>query len=187
MHRGLHGPASLLVTLPALLLALPVAAQPNAVTDVSNRPAIVKTGDIAYASVDGEELALDLFMPAATENPPLVVYIHGGAWRFGSRASVSTIDLVDHGFAVASVSFRLTPVAPLPAQVHDIKGAVRFLRAHADDFGYDAARIGITGVSSGGHLAALVGLTNGSVPHEGDIGGNLGVSSDVQAISAPRT
>jgi acetyl esterase/lipase len=76
----------------------------------------------------------------------------------------------------------LTPVAPLPAQVHDIKGAIRYLRAHADDYGYDASHLGITGVSSGGHLAALVGLTNGSAPHEGEVGGNPGVSSDVQAI-----
>lgn len=158
-------------------------AQPNFPgTDVSDRPSIVKAGAIPYATVDGETLALDLYMPAGVDDPPLVVYIHGGAWRFGSRDSVSVIDLVDRGFALASVSFRLTPVAPLPAQVHDIKGAIRFLRAHADDYGYDADRIGITGVSTGGHLAALVGLTNGSEPHEGDIGGNLDVSSDVQAI-----
>jgi acetyl esterase/lipase len=172
----------LLAGLSLLILALPAASQPNAQTDVSNRPSIVRTGDIVYADVDGEELALDLYMPADVQNPPLVVYVHGGAWRFGSRAAVSTIDLVDHGFAVASVSFRLSPVAPLPAQVHDIKGAIRFLRANAAEYGYDAERIGITGVSSGGHLAALVGLTNGSEPHEGEIGDNLDVSSDVQAI-----
>ena len=58
----------------------------------------------------------------------------------------------------------------------------RFLRAHASDYGYDAGRIGITGVSSGGHLAALVGLTNGSAPHEGEVGGNPNISSDVQAV-----
>lgn len=167
----------------ALLVALPAAAQPNSAgTDVSDRPSIVRTGDIPYATVGGEELALDLYMPADVDDPPLVVFVHGGAWRFGSRASVSNIDLVDHGFAVASVSFRLTPVAPLPAQVHDIKGAIRFLRANADEYGYNADRIGITGVSSGGHLAALVGLTNGSEPHEGDVGGNPDVSSDVQAV-----
>jgi acetyl esterase/lipase len=151
-------------------------------TDVSDRPSIVKTPDIEYATVDGQPLMLDLYMPAATEKPPLLVYLHGGAWRFGSRDSVSPIDLVDYGYAIASVSFRLTPVAPLPAQVHDIKGAIRFLRAHAGDYGYDADHIGITGVSSGAHLAALVGLTNGSPAHEGEIGDNLDVSSDVQAI-----
>lgn len=173
---------TLLAVLSISIIAPPAAAQPGASTDVSDRPTIVRTGDIVYASVDGEELALDLYMPANVRNPPLVVFIHGGAWRFGSRASVSTVDLVDHGFAVASVSFRLSPVAPLPAMVHDIKGAIRFLRARASEFGFDGERIGITGVSSGGHLAALVGLSNGSEPHEGDVGGNLGVSSDVQAV-----
>ncbi|HEY5667481.1 MAG TPA: alpha/beta hydrolase [Gammaproteobacteria bacterium] len=174
--------AKLLAVLSALVIARPAAAQPGAATDVSDRPSIVRTGDIVYANVDGEELALDLYMPANAGNPPLVVFIHGGAWRFGSRASVSTVDLVDQGFAVASVSFRLSPVAPLPAMVHDIKGAIRFLRARAAELGYDAERIGITGVSSGGHLAALVGLTNGSAAHEGEVGGNLDTSSDVQAI-----
>jgi acetyl esterase/lipase len=172
-----------IVTAGLSLTAMTAAAQPNFPgTDVSDRPSIVKTADIQYATVDGQALALDLYMPADIENPPLIVYIHGGAWRFGSRDSVSPIDLVDHGFAIASVSFRLTPVAPLPAQVHDIKGAIRFLRANAADYGYDPDHFGITGVSSGAHLAALVGLTNDSPPHEGEVGGNLEVSSDIQAI-----
>jgi acetyl esterase/lipase len=164
------------------LTASAAIAQPNFPgTDVSDRPSIVKTAEIPYGSVDGNELALDLYMPANAANPPLIVYIHGGAWRFGSRDSVSPIDLVDSGYAIASVSFRLTPVAPLPAQVHDIKGAIRFLRANASRYGYDGNRIGITGVSSGAHLAALVGLTNGSPPHEGEVGGNVNVSSDIPA------
>jgi len=169
--------------LSGLLATAPARSQPVfPATDVTDRPSIVRTDGIPYAVVDGQELMLDLYLPANVESPPLIVYIHGGAWRFGSRDSVSPIDLVDKGFAIASVSFRLTPVAPLPAQVHDIKGAVRFLRANAARYGFDAAHIGITGVSSGGHLAALVGLTNGSEPHEGNVGGNIGVSSDVQAI-----
>ena len=166
-----------------LLPTVPARSQPVfPATDVSNRSSIVRTDAIPYAVVDGQELMLDLYMPADRESPPLVVYVHGGAWRFGSRDSVSPIDLVERGYAIASVSFRLTPVAPLPAQVHDIKGAIRFLRANAERYGFDARHIGITGVSSGGHLAALVGLTNGSKEHEGDVGGNSGVSSDVQAI-----
>jgi acetyl esterase/lipase len=171
------------VGLPALLPLQPALSQPVfPPTDVSNRPSIVRIGDIPYAVVDGQELMLDLYLPANIDSPPLLVYVHGGAWRFGSRDSVSPIDLVDRGYAIASVSFRLTPVAPLPAQVHDIKGAVRFLRANAERLGLDGDHIGITGVSSGGHLAALVGLTNGSKEHEGDVGGNSGIPSDVQAI-----
>jgi acetyl esterase/lipase len=169
--------------LSGLMVSAPAQSQPVfPATDVSNRPSIVRTDAIPYAVVDGQELLLDLYLPADVDSPPLLVYIHGGAWRFGSRDSVSPIDLVDRGYAIASVSFRLTPVAPLPAQVHDIKGAVRFLRANAERYGFDGDHIGITGVSSGGHLAALVGLTNGSKEHEGEVGGNAGVSSDVQAI-----
>lgn len=166
-----------------LLPTAPAQSQPVfPATDVSGRPSVVKTAAIQYATVDGQALMLDLYLPADVESPPLIVYVHGGAWRFGSRDSVSPIDLVDHGYAIASVSFRLTPVAPLPAQVHDIKGAIRFLRANAASYGFDGRRIGITGVSSGGHLAALVGLTNGSAAHEGSVGGHADVSSDVQAI-----
>jgi acetyl esterase/lipase len=121
-------------------------------------------------------------MPTGIENPPLIVWVHGGIWRYGSRAVVNAIDLVDHGFAIASVSFRLSPVAPMPAQVHDIKAGIRFLRANADVYGYDADRIAIAGASSGGHLAALVGVTNDSESHEGDVGTDLAASSDVQAI-----
>ena len=176
--------AAIVTGLAGLALSVTAAAQPGGGgTDVSDRPGIEKIAAIPYATVDGNELALDLYLPTGVDNPPLLVYVHGGAWRFGNRDSVSVIDLVDgHGIAVASVSFRLSPVAPLPAMVHDIKGAIRFLRANAGEYGYDPDRFGITGVSSGGHLAALVGLTNGSAPHEGDVGGNTNVSSEIQAV-----
>lgn len=151
-------------------------------TDVSERPGITKIADIPYATVDDQVLALDLYMPVGRNNPPLLVYIHGGTWRFGSKDSVSPIDLVDHGIAIASVSFRQATAAPMPAQVHDLKGAVRFLRANAAEYGFDPDRIGMTGVSSGAHLAALVGLTNGSEEHEGATGGNGSISSDVQVV-----
>jgi acetyl esterase/lipase len=164
------------IQLPANTVAQP---QP---TDVSNRPSIVKTGDIRFANADGHELALDLYMPAGIDDPPLVVWVHGGIWRYGSRAVVNAIDLVEHGFAIASVSFRLSPVAPMPAQVHDIKAGIRFLRSNADLYGYNAERIAIAGASSGAHLAALVGMTNGSDIHEGKVGADFAVSSDVQAI-----
>jgi acetyl esterase/lipase len=176
-------PAMRLLFVPfGLLLAATLSFGQPRPTDVSDRPSITKTGDILFATVDGHELRLDLYMPEGVQNPPLVVWVHGGVWRTGSRAIVNAIDLVDEGFAVASVSFRLSPVAPMPAQVHDIKAGVRFLRAHAQKYGYAADRIAIAGASSGAHLAALVGLTNGSEPHEGSVGTDLNESSDVQAI-----
>ena len=114
--RTLALPA-LAVALPGFLPLAPAESQPVfPATDVSSRPSIVRSADIPYAVVNGQELMLDLYLPANVESPPLLVYVHGGAWRFGARDSVSPIDLVEHGYAIASVSFRLTPVAPLPAQ-----------------------------------------------------------------------
>ena len=91
-------------------------------------------------------------------------------------------DLVRAGFAVASVDYRLSPVARFPAQVHDCKAALRFLRAKQDDYPYAAERIGIAGASAGGHLAALVGVTNGHAELEGTVGQYQSQSSDVAAI-----
>ena len=166
----------------AILLAVSstsTLAQPPGDTEPARPPS---ESAITFATVDGSALQLDLYLPDGVSTPPLLIYVHGGAWRFGSREQVSSLGLLDEGFAIASVSFRLSEVAPLPAQVHDIKAAIRFLRANASDYGYDAARIAITGVSSGGHLAALVGLTNGNAEHEGIIGDHAEASSDVQAI-----
>ena len=90
--------------------------------------------------------------------------------------------LVRAGYTVASVDYRLSPVAQFPAQVHDIKAAIRFLRSRAPQYVYAADRIAIAGASAGGHLAVLVGTTNGNDQLEGTIGEHLGQSSDVQAI-----
>jgi acetyl esterase/lipase len=137
--------------------------------------------DIPYATVDGKTLGLDLYLPARTSPPPLLVWIHGGAWRSGSKASVPA-GLTQGGFAVASVDFRQSTEARFPAMVHDIKGAIRFLRANAAKYGYRTDRIAIGGDSSGGHLAVLVGVTAGNAELEGTVGGNAGQSSAVQAI-----
>lgn len=85
------------------------------------------------------------------------------------------------GWAVASVDYRLSTVARFPAQAHDIKAAIRFLRAHAADYDYPANRFVISGSSAGGHLAALIGVTNGNTELEGNVGGDLKTSSDIQA------
>lgn len=138
--------------------------------------------DIVYATVDGRELALDLHLPAAgIAGPPLVVYAHGGAWRAGSKSEYPRF-LVEHGFAVASVEFRSSAEARFPADVHDIKAAIRFLRAHAREYGYEAGKVAMGGASSGGHLAALVGTTNGLAELEGSVGDYPHESSEVQAI-----
>ena len=140
-----------------------------------------KTSDVVYAVVDDRELGLDVYMPKVIDNPPLLVWIHGGRWLHRTKENINTLALTEEGFAIASVDFRLSVDAPFPAQIHDIKAAIRFLRANADDYGYDASRIAVHGRSSGGHLTALIGVTNGVKALEGDLGAYLDVSSDVQA------
>ncbi len=137
--------------------------------------------DVEYASVDDHRLLLDLYLPERVEGAPLLVWVHGGAWRAGSKSRMPLEALVKDGWAIASVDYRLTPVARFPAQVHDIKAAVRFLRAKAADYGFDTERIAVAGNSAGGHLAALVGTTNGHKDLEGSVGRHLEESSNVQA------
>ena len=138
--------------------------------------------DIVVATVDGHELKLDLYLPKDVKNPPLVVFIHGGSWRANSYKNCQTPWLTEYGFAVASISYRLSQDAVFPAQIHDCKAAVRWLRANADELGYDATRIGVAGTSAGGHLALLLGVTGGLKPYEGTVGNHADSSSAVQAV-----
>jgi len=137
--------------------------------------------DIEFAKVGETSLKLDLHRPPG-ESPPLIVYVHGGGWRAGSKEDVPIADLYDKGFAIASVDYRLSTQAVFPAQVHDIKAAIRFLRANAGGFHVNATKIAIIGSSAGGHLAALVGVSNGNRELEGKVGEHLDQSSDVQVI-----
>jgi len=139
--------------------------------------------DITYAEVDGHELQLDLYLPESkADSAPLVVWIHGGAWLGGSRYPSALSWLSEQGYAVASISYRLSQQAPFPAQIHDCKGAIRWLRAHAKEYGYDADQIVVAGASAGGMLAALVGTSGDIAELEGTVGGNLDESSRVQAV-----
>ena len=139
---------------------------------------------LTFATVGERELKLDLYLPArATASPPLLVYVHGGAWRRGSRQGMPLDSLVsEQGFAIASVDYRLSPEAKFPAQVHDIKAAIRYLRGRATDFGYRADHIMIAGSSAGGHLAALVGVSNGHAELEGSVGEHRHNSSEIAGI-----
>ena len=137
--------------------------------------------DVAYATVNGKPIALDLYLPANVKTPPLVVYLHGGTWKDGDKTRYPAF-LVARGFAVASLDFRSTNEAPFPANVHDIKAGIRFLRAKAAEYGYRTDRIALMGASSGGHLAAEVGVTGGNAELEGKLGDYLAQSSRVQAI-----
>jgi acetyl esterase/lipase len=160
-----------------LLAGLPLtAAEPQAETNVERRNGLV------YAEVDGHQLLLDLYLPKNVERPPLVVFIHGGSWRAGTYKSCSVAFLAEQGFAVASMEYRFTDVATFPAQIYDCKGAVRWLKAHAKEYGYDASQIGVSGSSAGGHLAVLLGTSGDVADLEGTVGGNLDQSSRVAAV-----
>jgi acetyl esterase/lipase len=167
------------LTLGAVLLASSVATQAQQRADEALQ--INEIADIPFAEVDGQVLALDLYLPADVANPPLLVWVHGGGWSRGARKPVSTLAFVEDGYAMASVDYRLSGDAPFPAQVFDIKAAIRFLRAEAGAYGYDASRIAILGVSAGAHLAALAATTNGDPRLEGSVGDYLDQSSDVVA------
>ena len=138
--------------------------------------------DIEYAKVNEHSLLLDLYLPDNIDNPPLIVWIHGGAWSFGTKEDIHVQSITDHGFAIASINFRNSPEAQFPAQIHDIKASIRYLRAHAKELGVNADNIAIWGYSSGGHLAALTGTTNNHAEFEGSLGLHLDISSTVQAI-----
>jgi acetyl esterase/lipase len=154
-------------------------------TGQSTRTAVEVTRGIEYAQVDGAALALDLYRPAGVEAPATVLYLHGGGWALGDRAAFAQERLVPvaaAGVALASVSYRFTDVATHPGQVHDAKGAVRWLRAHGEELGIATERIGAWGASAGGYLALMLGLTAGIAELEGTVGGNRDQDSSVQAV-----
>jgi len=125
---------------------------------------------------------LDLYRPANSKGPwPVIVWIHGGAWLLGKKEDTPALGIVNSGYAVASINYRLSDQAIFPAQLDDAKAAVRFLRAHAAEYNLKTDKFGAFGMSAGGHLVALLGTTNGIKDMEGTLG-NLDQSSKVQAV-----
>ncbi|MDX2146334.1 MAG: alpha/beta hydrolase [Planctomycetota bacterium] len=148
-----------------------------------------------YATLGGRALQLDLYRATSVppnERTPCVVYIHGGGWQSGTRSGVPpyVVQLTASGVSVASASYRLTSQAgrwgsepvTFPAQIHDVKGAIRWLRANAGALALDPLRFATWGPSAGGHLSALVGTSGDVAEIEGSVGGNTSVSSRVQAF-----
>lgn len=158
------------------------AQQGAAAAAAADADDVAMTADVTYATVDAHELKLDLYLPEGANNPPLLVWVHGGGWRGGSKDNPRVLGFVNEGYALASIDYRLSSMAEFPAQIYDLKAAVRYLRAKAEQYGYDATRIAMMGSSAGAHLAALAGVTNGTREFEGTVGDYLDVSSDVQLI-----
>ena len=137
---------------------------------------------LVYKRVNGLILTLDLYRPEGVSGLlPVIVCVHGGPWDEGSKERCPAVTLVQYGYAMASIDYRLTRIALFPAQIEDCKAAVRWLRANASTYNLDPDRIGVWGYSSGGHLAALLGTTGGVPELEGS-GENMQYSSQVQAV-----
>jgi acetyl esterase/lipase len=115
--------------------------------------------DVTYRTVDGEQLALDVYQPGKKgKDRPAVVIVHGGGWRMGDKAlfAVQGNRLAERGFVAVSVNYRLAPAHPYPAAVDDVEAAVEWVRKHAKEYGVDPDRIGALGGSAGAHLTGLL-------------------------------
>ncbi len=141
--------------------------------------------DITYCTAGGVALKLDVYYPPSTGGPaPGVVYVHGGGWTSGDKTEGASmralVDLSARGFLVFSVDYRLAPRYPFPAQIQDVKCAVRYLRANAARYGLDPDHLAAWGNSAGGHLVSLLGTAG---PEAGwDAGPYRYQSSRVQAV-----
>jgi acetyl esterase/lipase len=171
----------------AMLAACPAVAQEPRAKARAQRPSspegVTIERDLAYGP-HKERNTLDLYLPTEGEAPrPLVIWIHGGAWRGGSKdgGPRPAMQLLRRGYVVASINYWLSQHAPFPAQIEDCKVAARFLRANASKYGLDPDHFGAWGGSAGGHLAALLGTSGEVKDPEGD-GSNPCVSSRVQAV-----
>ncbi len=148
---------------------------------------VTVTADLTYAEADGRQLLADLYRPVTDEPPPVALYAHGGGFEVGSRsdnAKDRLAALAAFGVAVLAIDYRLAPAAHFPAPLHDVKAAVRWVRARAHGLGVDGERVGVWGASAGATLASLVGLTAGRGELDGDVGEHPEQSSAVQAVVA---
>jgi acetyl esterase/lipase len=138
--------------------------------------------NLEYVAAGHERQTLDLYLPEKADSPlPVIVWVHGGGWRRGSKDRCPALPLSAKGYAVASINYRLSQHAAFPAQIEDCKAAIRWLRANAKKHNLDADHIGVWGASAGGHLVALLGTTCGMKELEGKLG-NGECSSKVQCV-----
>ena len=140
---------------------------------------------IVFGSGGGRALRCDTYTPPGASNAPAVLLLYGGGWRMGERGRMRDhgIALARRGFVAVASDYRLTPESPWPAQIHDVKAAIRWMGASAARLGIDPARIALEGHSAGAHLALLAAGTPGNPAFEGD-GGSAGVPTDVAAVVA---
>lgn len=142
-------------------------ADSSAFPGTPGQTSTMRVDDLLFATEDGVALHADLYLPCHTDERlvPVIVWVHGGAWRVGDRRLAPDLSrfFAARGFAMASIDYRLSTQALFPAPVHDVKTAVRWLRSVASVYSFDRDRIGLWGSSSGGHLAALAALSGAGV------------------------
>lgn len=179
-----------LLILVSLACGMCAAAQQPKAAPVKLAPGVAESldahPDLVYARYGDRAMQLDLWRPKSAAGPlPAIACIHGGGWFKGERVHMAKLAqaLAGRGFVTVSISYRLSGEAKFPAAIQDCKAAVRFLRANAAKYGVDPKAIGVTGLSAGGHLAALAATSGGVQELEGD-GGNAEHSSAVQACIA---
>lgn len=162
---------------PVEIRPLPKPPMTNAPTSNDGKTVLK---DLAYG--DHERQKLDLSIPKGDGPFPLILWVHGGGWEAGSKEGGNPAKgMLERGFAVASTNYRLSQHAQYPAQIHDVKGAVKYLRANAKKYKLNPDLIGVVGGSAGGHLVALLGTTGNNKDLEGNVGPK-DVSSKVACV-----
>jgi acetyl esterase/lipase len=171
--------------------------QEKAVSKKPGAPQVIEPTykDVFIAEVDTfgrgkKELKMNIYLPKESEKPtPALVYIHGGAYmkndytqttNYSEHWKLLQQNIVQNGIALITIGYRLSTEASYPAQIFDVKGAIRFLRAHSKKYNIDPENIGAVGQSAGGHLVSLLATTGGMEMLEGDVGGNTEYSSHIK-------
>ena len=151
-------------------------------------PDVDMVSDIKYCETSGSTVLMDVYIPRSVRetSAPAILHVHGGGWHEGSRKDYVEMRmayaLMRSGYVVASIDYRLAPKFPFPAQIEDVKCAVRFLRTNAQRYHINPDKIGAIGPSAGGHLVTLLGVTDRTADLEGP-GGDSKQSSRVQAVA----
>lgn len=168
----------------AICTSIPEFAQAQKPKKIAVPENIIFVPNIEYSNPDGQHLQLDMARPKTGDGPfPAIACIHGGGFRAGTRQGYDglCIRLAQQGYIAVTASYRLAPKYQFPAAIHDVKAAIRWLRANAKKYKIDPDRIGVTGGSAGGHLAQFLGVTADLKRFEGD-GGNAEQSSQVACV-----
>lgn len=159
--------------------------KPKSQIPLDQIPHLARHVSCRYAGESSDQ-SLEIFQPDRGKAPyPLIIYIHTGAFAYGTRRDediLPVLPALERGYAIASVDYRKSGEVSWPAQIYDVKAAVRYLKLHAEEFKLAPQQFGVWGIASGGYLAAMLGVTN-HIPFFDDLSmGNAGVSSSVKAV-----